>query len=43
MCGVPESLLSEKGPNQLSYLMTDVAMQSSWNYEIEYYSIPSSV
>ena len=24
MCGVPESLLSEKGPNQLSYLMTDV-------------------
>ena len=24
MCGVPESLLSEKGLNQLSYLMTDV-------------------
>ena len=24
MCGVPESLLSERGTNLLSYLMTDV-------------------
>ena len=39
VCGVPESLLSDRGTNLLSYLMTDVCSLLGISCGIEYYSI----